>query len=191
MLIALLPALGVDLIDVSSGGIIPKARIPVAHVHGGKDDAWANEQVRAYAAARWKLPPQALHAPRCAPFAPFCAARDGTVAMAQALVNSAEPGYKMADVAATDLAWRAVGVGACSAPFSVDPSARAIVVQPGATAQINLTLQYEVQQLQDLLHWVATLPADLSAGLPRPLTRLEVLSGRCPTRPGRASPGPT
>lgn len=34
--------------------------------------------------------------------------------------------------------------------------------------QINLTLQYEVQQLQDLLHWVATLPAEELAGIDTP-----------------------
>jgi len=62
----------------------------------------------------------------------FCEARDAMVAAAQLL-------YGAADVGATDLAWRAVGVGPCAAPFSVKPSTRTVSVAPGSGPQ-NVTL---------------------------------------------------
>ena len=84
--------------------------------------------------------------------AKFCDARDATVAAANALYPDS-----VADRAAAELAWRAVGVSSCVATgFAVKPAsgvARSVVAKPGATVHMQLTV----------VRKGSTAPVDLNA----------------------------
>lgn len=96
--------------------------------------------------------------------APFCAARDATVEAARLLY----PGS--ADVAGVDLAWRAAGVSPCGDPrFSIVPSERTIVVGPGGTDQVRVTLQ-RPGGLTSPINVAVSSPAAISATLSDPQT---------------------
>ena len=86
----------------------------------------------------------------------FCAARDATVEAARLLY----PGSG-ADVAAADLAWRAVGVPSCAGtPFRIVPSERTIVVGPAGTGDVTVTLQRSTAE---------TAPIDVTVSTPTPI----------------------
>ena len=72
----------------------------------------------------------------------FCDARTASINAAQMLVDASTPGYTQTDVAATELAWDAVGVycPSGSAPFQVTLGTRAAVATPGGSAQITISI---------------------------------------------------
>ncbi len=94
--------------------------------------------------------------------AKFCEARDAMVAAAQLLHS--------ADVGATDLSWRAVGVGACASDFSVKSSARTVNVAPGSgPVSVTLTLTRDAGHTAAVAFSVAD-PAPVAATLGSPST---------------------
>ena len=104
--------------------------------------------------------------------AKFCEARDAMVEAAQLL-------YAPADVAATDLGWRAVGVGPCSSKstFSVKPAQRSISVAPGSgPVSVTLTLTRGVNHTAPVTFTVADA-APVAASITGPST----LSGSAST----------